>query len=125
MNRNLPHEFFISLGDSNNIKYLDINTNGSGLSIDKLGMAISFNALKGGSLNYVDISNCSLSYYNFTSFIKNMKISESDHFNWYGFQLDSNLNKDNPNYYNKTFHCNLETLVFNKNSIECTVNYLV
>ena len=48
-----------------------------------LGTAIAFNALKNGSLSYLDISGCIDGHYNFNNFIKSMGISENDHNDWY------------------------------------------
>ena len=114
-NSYLTNDFFNALGDNNNLLYLDLSQNGKISDINNLGMSIAFNALKNGSLEYLDLSNC-ITYYNyFESLIDSMSISESKHNEWYGFQFNGNIVKDSNDYYNKNFHCNLKTLVL-KNS---------
>ena len=51
-------------------------------------------------------------------------MSEDDHNRWYGYQFNTNILKDTPEYYEKKFHCNLETLVFKGNYLQETINYL-
>ena len=87
-------------------------------------MAISFNALKNGCLSYIDISNCNFDCDDFNNLIKSMYISEDDHNNWYGFQFDSYIQKETPKFYKKTFHCNLETFIFNGNELYLDIDYL-
>ena len=123
-NKELDNDFYYSLGDSNNLEYLDLSKNGNFSNVSNLGMAISFNALKNGSLSYLDISYCSFNWDNFNNLIKGMKVSENDHNKWYGFQFNSNLQKETPEYFNRVFHCNLETFVFNGSNLYSNINYL-
>ena len=123
-NKELTNEFYYALGDSNNLTYLDLHNNGIFSNVGNLGMSIGFNALKNGSLAYLDISNCGFNWDTFNNLIKGMKISENDHNKWYGFQFNSNIQKDTPEYFNKVFHCNLETFVFNGSNLYSNINYL-
>jgi ubiquitin-protein ligase/Ran GTPase-activating protein (RanGAP) involved in mRNA processing and transport len=123
-NKELTNEFYYALGDSNNLTYLDLHNNGIFSNVGNLGMSIGFNALKNGSLAYLDISNCGFNWDTFNNLIKGMKISENDHNKWYGFQFNSNIQKDTPEYFSKVFHCNLETFVFNGSNLYSNINYL-
>ena len=118
LNNALTNDFYYAIGDNNNLSYLDLSYNGNLSNIVKLGTAIAFNALKNGSLSYLDISGCIDGHYNFNNFIKSMGISEDEHNEWYGFQFNSNISKDSPEYYNKIFHCNLQTLVLKDSKVE-------
>ena len=60
LNKELSNDFYYALGDSNNLVYLDLGKNGVFSNLANLGMALSFNALKNGSLSYLDISFCGL-----------------------------------------------------------------
>ena len=123
-NRELSNDFYYALGDSNSLAYLDLSNNGLFSNINNLGMAISFNALKNGSLTYLDISFCGINIDQFKNFLKGLKVSENDHNKWYGFQFNTNILKDTPDYFNQKFHCNLETFVFNGNNLYENINYL-
>ena len=123
-NRELSNDFYYALGDSNSLEYLDLSNNGLFSNIYNLGMAVSFNALKNGSLTYLDISFCGINIDQFKNFVKGLKVSENDHNKWYGFQFNTNILKDTPDYFNQKFHCNLETFVFNGNNLYENVNYL-
>ena len=125
LNNNLTKEFFTTLGDNNNLSYLDISNNGNLLNITQLGKAIAFNALKNGSLEYIDISNGIKDYHSLTEFIKSMYISEFDHNEWYGFQFNSKIAKETPKYHEKVFNCNLKTLVLKGGTFMCNINYLL
>ena len=124
LNKELSNDFYYALGDSNNLVYLDLGKNGVFSNLADLGMALSFNALKNGSLSYLDISFCGINIDQFKNFMQGLKVSENDHNKWYGYQFDTNILKDNPEYFNRKFHCNLETLVFNGNNLYETINYL-
>ena len=124
LNKELTNDFYYALGDSNNLVYLDLSKNGNFSNLTNLGMALSFNALKNGSLSYLDISFCDINIDQLKNFLKGLKVSENDHNKWYGYQFNSNIVKDTPEYYNQFFHCNLETLVFNGNYLYETINYL-
>ena len=124
LNKELTNDFYYALGDSNNLTYLDLNKNGNFSNVSSLGMAISFNALKNGSISYLDLSYCGFNCETFNNLIKGMKISENDHNKWYGFQFNSNIQKDTSDYFNKVFHCNLETFVFNGNNLHSNLNIL-
>ena len=124
LNKELTNDFYYALGDSNNLTYLDLNKNGVFSNVSSLGMAISFNALKNGSLSYLDISYCGFNCDTFNNLINGLKISEDDHNKWYGFQFNSNIQKDTPDYFNKVFHCNLETFVFSGNNLYSNMNIL-
>ena len=124
LNKDLTNDFYYALGDSNNLVYLDLSKNGNFSNLTNLGMALSFNALKNGSLSYLDISFCDINIGQLKNFLKGLKVSENDHNKWYGYQFNSNIVKDTPEYYNQFFHCNLETLVFNGNYLYETINYL-
>ena len=124
LNRELLSDFYYALGDSNNLVYLDLGKNGVFSNLANLGMALSFNALKNGSLSYLDISFCGINIDQFKNFMQGLKVSENDHNKWYGYQFDTNILKDTPEYFNRKFHCNLETLVFNGNNLYETINYL-
>ena len=124
LNKELTNDFYYALGDSNNLVYLDLSKNGNFSNLTNLGMALSFNALKNGSLSYLDISFCDINIGQLKNFLKGLKVSENDHNKWYGYQFNSNIVKDSPEYYNQFFHCNLETLVFNGNYLYETINYL-
>ena len=124
LNKELTNDFYYALGDSNNLVYLDLSKNGNFSNLTNLGMALSFNALKNGSLSYLDISFCDINIGQLKNFLKGLKVSENDHNKWYGYQFNSNIVKDTPEYYNQFFHCNLETLVFNGNYLYETINYL-
>ena len=117
LNNSLKEDFFYSLGDSNSLCYLDLSSSGNFTNIRLLGNAISFNGLKNGSLKYIDISFTSLNYNSFISLIQSLEVCESDHFSWYGFQLNTNIAKDSHEYYKKTFNCNLETLILNGSNL--------
>ena len=123
-NKQLTNEFYYSLGDTNCLNYLDLSGNGPFSNINGLGMAVSFNALKNGSLVYLNISKCNLFYNEFKEFLKGMSVSENDHNKWYGFQFNSEIQKDSKEYFESHFHCNLKTLVLTDNNILCDVNYL-
>ena len=123
-NKQLTNEFYYSLGDNNSLVYLDLSSNGAFSNINDLGKSISFNALKNGSLAYLDISKCDLYYNNFKEFLKGMSVSENDHNKWYGFQFNSNIQKESKEYFELHFHCNLKTLVLTDNNIICDINYL-
>ena len=123
-NKELTNDFYYALGDNNSLEYLDLSNNGYFSNVQHLGMAISFNALKNGSLAYLDISNCGFNWDTFNNLINGMKVSEDDHNKWYGFQFNSNIAKDSPKYFNKTFHCNLETFIFNGSNLYSNINYL-
>ena len=124
LNQQLTNDFYYALGDSNNLAYLDLSKNGSFSNLANLGMAVSFNALKNGSLSYLDISFDGINIDQFKKFLKGLKVSENDHNKWYGYQFNTNISKDTPEYFNQNFHCNLETLVFNGNNLYENINYL-
>ena len=124
LNQSLTNDFYYALGDSNNLVYLDLSKNGNFSNVTNLGMAVSFNALKNGSLAYLDISFCGINIDQFKNFLKGLKVSENDHVKWYGYQFNTNISKETPEYFNRIFHCNLETLVFNGNNLYETINYL-
>ena len=124
LNKELSNDFYYALGDSNNLVYLDLSKNGVFSNLKNLGMALSFNALKNGSLSYLDISYCGINIDQFKNFLQGLKVSENDHNKWYGYQFNTNILKDAPEYFNQKFHCNLETLVFNGNNLYETINYL-
>ena len=124
LNQQLNNDFYYALGDNNNLVYLDLSKNGLFSNLANLGMALSFNALKNGSLAYLDISSCGINIDQFKSFLKGLKVSENDHNRWYGYQFNANILKDTPEYFNQTFHCNLETLVFSGNNLYENTNYL-
>ena len=123
LNGQFTNDFYYALGDNNNLVYLDLSHNGHFSNLQNLGMAVSFNALKNGSLSYLDISYCNISNEQFKYFLRGLKVSEDDHNNWYGYQFDSKIVKNTPEYYNKTFHCNLETFVLNGNTLHESLNY--
>jgi formyltetrahydrofolate hydrolase len=122
LNKELTDDFYNAVGDSNNLVYLDLSNNGKFSQVTNLGMAISFNALKNGSLSYLDISYCELNNDSLNNLIKGMKVSENDHNRWYGFQFNANIQKDTSEYFNKVFHCNLETLVLNGCNLYSNIN---
>ena len=124
LNRELLSDFYYALGDSNNLVYLDLSNNGKFSDLNALGMAVAFNALKNGSLSYLDISFCDIEAENLKTFMKGLKVSENDHIKWYGYQFNTNIHKETPEFYNQIFHCNLETLVFNGNKLIENINYL-
>jgi len=124
LNRQFTNDFYYALGDNNNLVYLDLSHNGAFSNIQNLGMAVSFNALKNGSLSYLDISFCGIHNEQFKYFLQALKVSEDDHNNWYGYQFNPKILKNTPEYYNKTFHCNLETFVFNGNRLYESINYI-
>ena len=124
LNQQLTNDFYYALGDSNNLVYLDLSKNGVFSNLSNLGMAISFNALKNGSLAYLDISFDGINIDTFKNFLKGLKVSENDHNRWYGYQFNTNISKDSPEFFNQNFHCNLETLVFNGNNLYENINYL-
>ena len=111
LNNALNKEFFCALGNNSNLSYLDLSYNGKFSDINLLGMALAFNALKKGSLSYIDISGTIYKYDVLNNLIKSMAISENDLFEWYGYGLNSTILKESPEYYNKIYHCNLKTLV--------------
>jgi Ran GTPase-activating protein (RanGAP) involved in mRNA processing and transport len=123
LNGQFTNDFYYALGDNNNLVYLDLSHNGHFSNLQNLGMAVSFNALKNGSLSYLDISYCNISNEQFKYFLRGLKVSEDDHNNWYGYQFDSKIVKNTPEYYNKKFHCNLETFVLNGNTLHESLNY--
>ena len=125
-NKSLTQDFFKTLGDNNYLSYLDLSNNGEFVDINQLGKAIGFNALKNGSLSYLDISKCIKDYNNLTNFFKSMCISEADHNEWYGFQFNSNIAKETPDYYKKILYCNLQSLIIKgAESLKCYTNYLL
>ena len=124
LNQQLTNDFYYALGDSNNLVYLDMSKNGIFSNLTNLGMAVAFNSLKNGSLSYLDISYCGINIDQLKNFIKGLKISENEHYKWYGYQFNNNILKDTPEYFNQTFHCDLETFVFNGNNLYENINYL-
>ena len=124
LNQQLTNDFYYALGDSNNLVYLDLSKNAVFSNLSNLGMAISFNALKNGSLAYLDISFDGINIDTFKNFLKGLKVSENDHNRWYGYQFNTNISKDSPEFFNQNFHCNLETLVFNGNNLYENIKYL-
>ena len=126
LNRSLTYDFYNALGDNNNLLYLDLSKNGDFNDITQLGKAIAFNALKNGSLEYLDISSSSRmdNYEIFKSFINSMQISENEHNTWYGFQFNGNIAKDSSEYFEKVFHCKLKTLVIKNSSFNSSINFL-
>ncbi len=116
LNELLTNDFYKSIGDCNSLKYLDINSSGKIKDLESFGNSIAFNALKNGNLFYIDVSNNSLVYNDLYKFVEGLKVSESQHFIWYGFTLDSNIQKNNPQYFMKTFHCNLEVINFSNSN---------
>ena len=122
LNNSLKEDFFSSLGDSNSLCYLDLSSSGSFNNIKLLGNAISFNALKNGSLKYVDISFTSLNYSFLINLIQSIEVCESDHVSWYGFQLNTNIQKESHEYYKKSFNCNLETLILKGTNLKTFEN---
>ena len=125
LNNCLTNDFFKTLGENNYLSYLDLSKNGNFADIKQLSMAIGFNALKNGSLSYIDISNCISDYNNLSNFIKSMCISEAEHNEWYGFQFNPNIAKETPDYYKKTFYCNLQSLIIKGATLFCNTNYLL
>jgi Ran GTPase-activating protein (RanGAP) involved in mRNA processing and transport len=129
LNGSLTYDFYNALGDNNNLLYLDLSKNGDFNDITQLGKAIAFNALKNGSLEYLDISssfsNSRMENYNtFKSFINSMQISENEHNSWYGFQFNGNIAKDSPDYFKQVFHCKLKTLIIKNSSLHSYINFL-
>ena len=124
LNKELLIDFYYAIGDSNNLVYLDLSSNGKFSDLNSLGSALAFNAIKNGSLSYLDISFCDINAERFKLFLKGLKVSEEDHIKWYGYQFNTNIRKETPDYFNKKFHCNLETLVLNGNDLTESVNYL-
>ena len=116
LNELLTNDFYKSIGDCNSLRYLDINSSGKIKDLESFGNSIAFNALKNGNLFYIDISNNSFAYNDLYKFVEGLKVSESQHFNWYGFTLDSNIQKNNPKYFMKTFNCNLEVINFSNSN---------
>lgn len=127
LNNNLNREFYTTLGDNIYLSYLDLSNNGkfTNQNLSQLGMSIAFNSLKNGSLSYVDISYCINNYNDFKSFINSMCISDSDHNDWYGFQFDSSIQKEKPEYYKKKFNCKLKSLIAKGIDLYCHTNYLL
>lgn len=124
LNEELSDNFFISLGENSKLKYLDISSNGNFKNINKLGMALAFNALKKGSLSYLDISKCNINSEGFKKFIHGLSVSEEDHYSWYNYQLKEKVKKGTLEYTQKTFNCNLETFVFNGNYLYYDTDFL-
>ena len=127
LNNSLTKEFYTTLGDNVYLSYLDLSNCGkfSSVNLNQFGMSIAFNSLKNGSLSYVDISYCIQNYNDFKSFINSMCISDSDHNDWYGFQFDSSIQKDKPEYYKKKYNCKLKSLIVKGIDLYCQTNYLL
>jgi len=127
LNNNLTKEFYTTLGDNVYLTYLDLSNNGKFTSpnLNQFGMSLAFNSLKNGSLSYVDISYCIQNYNDFKGFINSMCISDSDHNDWYGFQFDSSIQKDKPEYFKKKFNCKLKSLIVKGIDLYCHLNYLL
>ena len=127
LNNSLTKEFYTTLGDNVYLSYLDLSNNGkfSISNLNQLGMSLAFNSLKNGSLSYIDISYCIHNYDDFKSFINSMCISDSDHNDWYGFQYDSSIQKEKPEYYKKKFNCKLKSLIAKGIDLYCRTNYLL
>ena len=122
LNGELTRDFFISLGDSTSLIYLDLSNSSPIRMIDLLGQAIAFNALKKGVLKKLVLRGMGISYMTLTSMIKGMEINEFDHFTSYGFQFNSNIKKDTQEYYAKQFFCNLELLDISNSIMKCSEN---
>lgn len=121
-NEELTKDFFYALGDSNSLIYLDLSFSGRIPSINLLGNAVAFNALKNGSLKHLGMAEAISTYDTLKIFIDTMEICESDHFAWYGFQFNTNIAKDSRAYLEKTFYCKLQYLDISKGSRMCYVN---
>ena len=124
LNSQFTNEFYYALGDNNNLVYLDLSRNGAFSNLQNLGMALAFNALKNGSLSYLDISFCGINGNQLKNFFEGLKVSENDHNSWYGYQFDSKIIKNSPEFYKKIFHCNLETFVLKGNTLYENIDYL-
>ena len=124
LNKELKIDFFYALGDNNNLNYLDLSYNGFISNALNLGSAIAFNAIKNGSLAYLDLSYCNFNFGKFNDLIQGMKISENLHNKWYGFQFNTNILKETPQYFTQVFHCNLETLLLEGSDLYSSINYL-
>ena len=127
LNNSFTKDFYSTLGDNIYLTYLDLSNNGKFTSsnLNQFGMSIAFNSLKNGSLSYIDISYCVHNYSDFKGFINSMSISDSDHNDWYGFQFDSSIPKDKPEYYKKKFNCKLKSLIVKGVDLYCHTNYLL
>ena len=68
-----------------------MSKNGIFSNLTNLGMAVAFNSLKNGSLSYLDISYCGINIDQLKNFIKGLKISENEHYKWYGYQFNNNI----------------------------------
>ena len=124
LNQELSDNFFVSLGENSKLKYLDISSNDNFKNINKLGMALAFNALKNGSLTYLDISKCNITSEGFKKFVQGLSVSEEEHYSWYNYQLKEKIKKGTLEYVQKTFNCNLETFVFNGNYLYYDTDFL-
>jgi Ran GTPase-activating protein (RanGAP) involved in mRNA processing and transport len=54
--------------------------------------------------------------------IQSIEVCESDHVSWYGFQLNTNIQKESHEYYKKSFNCNLETLILKGTNLKTFEN---
>ena len=109
----LKEEFYVSLADNSNIKYVDLS--GSGVfnttTIQWLASSIAFNAMKNGSLSKLFINGCfDANYTTFTSFVDGLSINEFMHLKWFESQFNPNIVKESTEYYKKIFYNNLTEL---------------
>ena len=114
LNTHLIKEFFISLGEIQSLKHLDLSFSGQFTTavITMVGKAIAFNSKKKGSLKIVNIQGCIPSFNELNALYNSMNISLADNEEWYG---DANkLNKMTGNDFQKVFHNSLEVLKFSK-----------
>lgn len=119
LNGEFTKDFFISLGDNSYLKSLNISKSGlfTKSSLENLGTALAFNALKGGVLKELYAASIVTSYDHFQVFIESHYVSEETHVSWYNSPYKSELTKDKKEYFIKHFYCNLRLLDFSGSSL--------
>lgn len=105
----LPEQFFVAVGESKTLKYLNLDSNAKVTAkYALLAKAIAMNAKKNGSLVAVSIKNWFNGHAYFTAFFESMKVSEQMHEMWYGdSKTAQKMEKDD---LISKFFCNLNFL---------------
>jgi hypothetical protein len=102
-------DFFISLGESKTLKYLNMDSSARvNANTARLGKAIAMNARKNGSLEHVSMQNWLNGHQYLNAFCTAMEVSEQDHELWYGDKKTAQAMEKEQLV--KSFHCNLKVL---------------
>jgi Ran GTPase-activating protein (RanGAP) involved in mRNA processing and transport len=121
----LKEDFFYALGDNSSLEYLDMsncNEMSNNKYLNLFGSSIAFNALKNGCLKTLLLADDNFTYDSLVVFIEGMKISESDHFTFYGTAFNSDIIQESREFYEKKFICNLAHLDISRGKYNCNEN---